>query len=122
MHVSEKHGINPAIPICFYCGEEKNEIILAGYIKGDMEAPKNSVWNMEPCDKCTEYMKMGIILMSVEDNADEQNPYRTGKLAVITEESVKRIFTDYEKILECRFAFIEDSVWEELKLPMFTDD
>lgn len=32
--LSSKHGVNPTIPVCFFCGEEKNEIALLGRIGG----------------------------------------------------------------------------------------
>ena len=30
--LSPKHGLNPTIATCFYCGKDKNELILAGKI------------------------------------------------------------------------------------------
>ena len=35
--ISQKHGVNPTIPICFWCGKEKNEIALLGKLPGDAE-------------------------------------------------------------------------------------
>ena len=26
--LSPKHGLNPTIPVCFWCGEERNEVAL----------------------------------------------------------------------------------------------
>ena len=34
MKLSDKHGLNPAICCCYFCGEPKNQIILTG-AKGD---------------------------------------------------------------------------------------
>ena len=28
IRVSDKHGVNPSIPSCFYCNEQKSEIVL----------------------------------------------------------------------------------------------
>ena len=28
--ISPKHGLNPLIPKCFFCGKEKNEIAILG--------------------------------------------------------------------------------------------
>lgn len=28
--VSPKYGVNPTIPVCFFCGKPKNEIALMG--------------------------------------------------------------------------------------------
>ena len=30
IRLSPAHGVNPTIPICFWCGNEKNEIALMG--------------------------------------------------------------------------------------------
>ena len=35
IRLSDKHGVNPAIPKCFICGESKNEILLFGKLKGN---------------------------------------------------------------------------------------
>lgn len=39
--ISPKHGVNPTIPVCFFCGKPKNEIALMGRMGGkeDIEAP-----------------------------------------------------------------------------------
>lgn len=34
--MSKKHGLNPCIPICVFCGKEKNELALLGRLKDDM--------------------------------------------------------------------------------------
>ena len=66
--LSPKHGVNPTISICFYCGAEKNEIALLGKIggKNDLEAPRKTVLNYEPCEKCAEIMAKGITLIGVK--------------------------------------------------------
>lgn len=117
IRVSEKYGVNPAIPVCFFCGKEKNMVILAGRMGiEDKEAPRHAVWDHEPCDECAEYMKQGVMLMSVRDGESGQNPYRTGRMAVVKEEAAKRMFN--ETICQSRFAFIEDSLWFKMGLPM----
>lgn len=68
--LSKKHGVNPTIPVCFFCGEPKNEIALLGKIGGrneDLEAPKHCVLDYEPCEKCAEKMKQGVALIEVSD-------------------------------------------------------
>jgi len=124
IHLSEKHGVNPAIPHCYFCNKEKNEIILAGQLKDDVEAPRGKVWNMEPCDECSSLMEQGIILISVADGEENKpnndNPYRTGNFCVIKDEAIKRIINDSElcdHILSIRYAFIPDEVWVLLDLP-----
>ena len=137
--LSEKHGLNPAIPVCFFCGEEKKQVLLLGklqhteespfggrvVIEDDIEAPRKSVWDLEPCDKCSEYMEQGIILISAREarNKEEQkNPYRTGGWVVLKEEAFKRLFDgmDAQKrnvILAQRAAFITDETWDAFGLP-----
>lgn len=117
MRLSPKHGVNPTIPHCFLCGEAKNEIILAGHLKGDAEAPKNMVWDKEPCDKCKEHMEMGIILISVRNGESGENPYRTGGWIVLKEEAFRRIFNGCDDVLEKRMAFVPDEVWDKIGFP-----
>ncbi len=114
--LSPKHGVNPAIPVCFYCGEDKNMLILAGRLPGDAEAPHRAVWDKEPCDKCQEHMKQGIILISVKEGSDHDNPYRTGGWVVIKEEAFDRIFgAEYRE--KTRVCFVNDRSWDMIGLP-----
>lgn len=120
--LSPKHGLNPSISVCFFCGEEKNEIVLPGKLKGDVEAPRKAVWNKIPCDKCKEYMRQGIIFIGVDERltTDRSNPYRTGKFAVIKEEAVKCAITNKEllaDIIRQRVAFVTNDLWDLLGIP-----
>ena len=54
--ISPKHGLNPSISTCFWCGKDKNEIILAGRIKDDAEMPMHAVFDYEPCVECKDNM------------------------------------------------------------------
>jgi hypothetical protein len=125
IRVSPKHGVNPTIPICFFCAKQKNEIILVGRLKGDIEAPQHLVWNNVPCDECKEWMKRGIILISIQDaDVGKENPYRTGGWVVVTEEALARIVATkslLETILRERVVFIPDQVWDQIVLPRSGD-
>jgi len=110
--ISEKHGVNPSLEQCFFCGEPKG-IILFGRLKEDAEAPREVCLNHEPCDKCKGYMEQGVMLVSVKDGSDRKNPCRTGAIAVIKEEAVKKMFKNFSG----RFAFVEDAVWDSFMLP-----
>lgn len=105
--ISPKYGVNPTIPICFWCGKEKNEIALLGRIRkgtdSDMEAPKNAVLDYEPCDACKEQFDQGVQViecsMSAPDgrmpvSKDEQeNPvYPTGRFVILKAEAAEWIF------------------------------
>lgn len=102
-------GVNPTIPICFVCGKEKNETVLLGNSYRN-KAPKNMCLNDEPCDQCKEYMKQGIILISVKDNDKD---CRTGNWCVIKEESFIKIFGKTKS----RIVFIADTIWDKVGLP-----
>lgn len=96
--LSEKYGVNPTIPVCFFCGEPKNEIALLGKITGkhthdEVEAPKNLVLDYEPCDKCKEHWSKGVAIIEVTKN-DLGRPYiaqdaqPTGRIVVVKPEVV----------------------------------
>ena len=102
--LSPKHGVNPTIPLCFWCGQEKNEIALMGHIgdgrKGeDIEAPRNMVLDYNPCDTCNAKMALGVTCVEVVDIPHHENMpefvgdnYPTGRWGVLTTDAVKRIF------------------------------
>jgi len=122
IRLSPKHGLNPCIPKCFFCNEDKNEIVLPGYIPGDAEAPRNAVFDKVPCDKCQDYMRQGIILISVNEKLSEdlENPYRTGGFAVVKESAIREMVKPselMEAICKKRVAFIGDDAWHNLGLP-----
>lgn len=131
------HGVNPGLEQCFICGEAKG-VILWGKLKTSTrealrkggtpasnsgEAPQMMCLDKEPCQKCHEHMKMGIILISVREpqNEDEEkNPYRTGGWVVVKEDLIRRAVKPPEfadNILKKRMAFVPDDVWDWLKLP-----
>lgn len=123
IRLSNKHGVNPAVPKCFFCQKDKNEIILAGRLPGDAEAPRGAVWDMAPCDECQNYMRQGVICISVKDGeTDQKNPYRTGGWAVVRDIAIERLrgVVDnkiIESILKFRFVFLEDAVWDKIGFP-----
>jgi len=122
IRLSKRYGVNAAIPVCFYCGKEKNELVLAGNIgkgRGDIEAPKGKVWDMEPCEECKGWVEKGVILVSVKDREVGDNPYRTGGWVVLKDEAVERMFQGEAKddLLRKRFGYVEDKVWDLVGLP-----
>jgi hypothetical protein len=108
-----KHGLNATIPVCFLCGKDKNEIALLGAAYHD-EAPMHMCIDKSPCDECRGYMEQGVLFVCVQDNTDQSNPYRMGKIAVLKVEAAKRIFPN---LGENRAAFVEETVWKKLGLP-----
>lgn len=106
IRLSPKYGLNPTIPVCFWCGESKNEVAMLGRLgnakKGeDFEAPKYSVVDFEPCDKCKEQWGLGfpVIEATKEPNdlcKKEIQPgiYPTGRMFVLKNDVAERVFPD----------------------------
>jgi hypothetical protein len=120
IRLSPKHGLNPTIPTCFFCNKEKNEVALLGLIKGDAEAPRGVVLDKNPCNKCEDLMKQGIILISVRNEEEGDNPYRTGGWVVVKDDFIKRAIPDKEfaaDIIKWRVAFVPDAAWDLMGLP-----
>jgi hypothetical protein len=118
LRLHPEFGVNPTILQCFLCGEDKNELALLGasYKKG--KAPMHMCINKEPCDKCKGYMEQGVIFIGVPDGANHDNPDRTGRFCVIKAEAVERMLKDSKDVLKSRVAFIEESTWVALGLPV----
>jgi hypothetical protein len=126
IRLSPRHGVNPSVGVCFLCGEDDGTVVLPGMMKGDKEAPRRAVWTREPCPKCKDWQKQGVILISVSDakTTDKDDPYRTGGWVVIKDEAVERWPIDDAMrigMLKHRMAWIEDEVWEMLGLPALED-
>ena len=118
--LSPKHGVNPTIPKCFLCQEDKNEVLLLGRLPKDAEAPRGMAWDKEPCDKCQEWMTKGVILISVRDEEETENPYRTGGWVVLKDGAIiDRIHPKElaEELLRKRVGFVPDDAWSALGLP-----
>ena len=118
--LSKKHGLNPSLEKCFFCGKDKG-IILFGELKDDQEAPREVVLNMEPCNECKELMKKGVMLIEVKDVCDPKNPYRTGVMVLVRDEAINHLMEidpenkeALEEALEQRFLFIPKSILEAI--------
>lgn len=115
LRLSQKHGVNPSVEKCFLCGEAKR-VVLFGRLREDKEAPREVVITQEPCDKCKDYMKQGVILISTKD---DDRDYRTGGWVVLRDSAIERIFEEEKakQLLTSRVAFIADSLWDAIELP-----
>jgi len=135
--LSEKHGVNPGLENCFICNQPKG-VILYGQIgnkvkkavksaglevDSDGQAPNGLILDEEPCTKCAEHMKNGVILVSVRkpsNKEEEKNPYRTGGWVVVRDEAIQRMVQPAERaesILKKRMAFVPDEAWDLIGLP-----
>ena len=108
IRLSPNHGVNPTIPLCFWCGKQKNEIALMGKInRADDEAPRNCYLDYEPCDECKKNFDAGVAIIeaSYHPNSDGQlpivsdagiNAYPTGRLTILKPEAADRLWKNHE--------------------------
>lgn len=71
IYLSPKHGVNPSLTQCFFCGEASG-VALCGRLPSDAEAPYMMCIDREPCSECKEHMARGVILVSVQDAATDK--------------------------------------------------
>ena len=123
--ISPKYGVNPTIPVCFFCGKPKNEIALMGKMgREDLEAPRNLVLDYEPCDECKEHMSKGVALIVVSNKQPEdkrpamtaqgnQKVFPLGGMLVIKSEAFSQMtgqqFSDGDR------CFIDEDLYNQLQ-------
>lgn len=106
IRVSPKYGLNPTMPICFWCGKERGDIAIMGRIGDgrkheDIEAPRHMVIDYEPCDECKRNMALGFTVIeattapnSVTSVQIQNGVFPTGRFVVVKREAATRIFKD----------------------------
>jgi hypothetical protein len=126
-------GANNRVFTCNSCGQKH-----IGLPKGRKCQSKDchSVGNFEPreltdserihlgveiCGECSEFMKMGVVLISVKDGTEaDETTYRTGCMSVVKDEAIERMVQPPElaaQILAKRMCFVPDEAWDALGLP-----
>lgn len=126
--LSPKHGVNPSLCVCFFCGKSKG-IALMGRIgdgrKGeDIEAPRECVMDYEPCDECASVMSQGVSLIEVSETqpSDNRPPmnaegnkkvYPLGGLMVLRPEAVERMFNMQMDAGQC--VFVDSEIMKKLR-------
>ena len=123
LKLSPKHGLNPTISVCFWCGEEKGEIALLGRIgdarKGeDIEANMHTVIDYEPCPACLTKMGSGFTVFEATTSPNDATSvpiqkgiYPTGRFVVIKPEAAHRIFRIDEGVTK---AFLEADNFQKI--------
>lgn len=104
--ISKKHGVNPTMVICAWCGESRGEIALLGELPGDVEAPKEMFVDYQPCDKCKEQWAKGVVYIEVSEEPQMPNQlaiseglYPTGTLVVVAEDALDDGFVKGDAVL-----------------------
>jgi len=120
IRLSQKHGVNPSMGVCFWCGEEDGNIALMGKLPNDAEEPRRAVVTYEPCEYCKAMMSRGFTLMEATESDPGDRPevqpgvWPTGRWWVVTREAAERIFG--EKAKGTDKAFIDTEAVKRLNL------
>jgi hypothetical protein len=119
--LSEKHGVNPSLDTCVWCGEPKG-LILFGRLPKDKEAPKQVATDWEPCDKCKAQWSQGVAILEVRTTSTDrtipvkaqggQEVYLTTRMVCIRPEAAERIFERPFK--QGDKLFLEDKAFEQI--------
>jgi len=127
--MTDKSNIGVALTKCYYCN--KNDRILMNTRltptkARQVETAHGKVIDMEPCNECSDLMKKGIILLTIDPEKSSPswekesipNPYRTGGFFVVTEDFCKRVFPPvmFEWARKHRFMYIEHKAAEGMGL------
>lgn len=121
--LSERHGVNPTIPICFWCRKEKNEIAMLGLLKDDAAAPRHALLDYDPCPECEEKMASGITVLAITDRPNTPNqfpiqkngPYPTGDWVVINPEALKPILSEdmYDQVIKIKKLCVDQTIFDQ---------
>lgn len=137
IEVSPKYGVNPTIPVCFWCGKEKNELVLMGRVRekdrngkavrnSDVEMPMHVVVDYEPCDECKAQFSQGVQLIECNTRAVDGRPpitcddrgnevFPTGRTVVLKEEAAQRMFNmDAEMLKAGKKMCLPEEVFNQL--------
>lgn len=120
--ISPNHGLNPTIPICFWCGKEKNEIAIMGKInKNDDKMPMHACLNYEPCESCRDKMNLGVTVIeatatpNVATNVPMQaNAYPTGRWSVVTRDFINRITDSNPKFANTNILLMDKEAYDAI--------
>lgn len=134
--LSPKYGLNPTIPMCFFCGKPKQEVVIMGHIQerdrngkpikgSDVEAPHQMLLDYTPCDECSKIMENGITLIGVKPS-DGRHPdiqkgfYPVGNFITITPDGFEHVFKDvldkntYDNVIKTRRLLIDSDELDKL--------
>ena len=104
--ISPKHGVNPSLAKCFWCGKTMG-VALVGRIRkdgdNDAEAPREACFGLEPCDECRQKFATGVLAIEAVTDGSRfggnkrfalpvkggEPMWPTGRWAVVRPEAMK---------------------------------
>jgi len=121
--ISPKHGLNPSVTVCFFCGKSVG-VAICGHLKGDQEAPRTMMsYPEEACDECKDWMTKGIYLVGIDPERSDPKKglngfYRSGQCTVVSEEAFRRLFDGGAEAvkfgLKHRWTFIDGTMLAQI--------
>lgn len=126
--VSPKHGVNPAMGVCFWCGKPDGSILLLGRLPQDAEAPRHVCASYEPCDTCKASMGQGITIIECQRTPSrdgqvsltgKEDAYPTGNWWVLKESAFRSAVHDgavLERTLKSRRCLVTPEVARQVGL------
>ena len=129
--LSQKHGLNPTIPLCIVCEKPKNEVVMLGAAgdilakkmgraDGDMPMYAHIPGDFEPCDACK---AKGVTLL--EQDSEDGDACFTGRLWLVSDEFIRRNCVDKDvrdRVLKARVAFIPREIGDQIQAACDEDD
>lgn len=106
----KEYGLNSTIPICAFCGESKNEIVMLGAAYKE-EAPMHMIVDDQPCEACREKLDSGEWKFFIGE-CEHSGFIKTKALKEVTEPEIYEDLKDHpifrmEKCFQC-MGFVGD--------------
>ena len=146
--MSNEPKVGVALTKCYFCGGDDKIVLntlLTGQMAKKVEEMHGMVIDMEPCPKCREFMKQGVILLTIDSEKSEPgwnkppsmdqgnpfyrkpsdrrqfipNPYRTGGFFVLKDIAIEQCIHPEamaQWALKHRWMFIEHKAAEMIGL------
>jgi len=114
--ISPKHGLNPSMVTCFWCGKTMG-VALVGRIRkdgdNDAEAPREACFDLNPCEDCKKKFATGVLAIEVVQDGSKfggntrfalpvkgrEPMWPTGRWVVVRPEAMKTNNKAGDKIL-----------------------
>lgn len=141
-----KHGLNPSVTRCFWCGKDIG-VALLGRLPTDraekmfgkdndsvkrarrnreteMEAPRSIVTDLEPCEGCEVWKRSSEGVFVIEAAGDEKDPKPTGSYMLVKDAAIKRMLNPgplLDRVLEKRVMMLDTADYSVIFLPESRD-